>query len=334
VNIFITRLLLDPKEKYSLHFYEGNTLEMNLEKTFRLSSFDLVVGNPPYETDPSQPGNKPLYHLFVESFFPLCQYLLFVIPSRWFAGGKGLDKFREQMLQRTDIRIICHQDNSKTWFPSVSIQGGVHYFLRDRTYNGPCVFNDSEYSLSKYDIVVNPNRHRVIDRILGQSQRFLSELYQGRSFGIETNDSRIKTQGNVRCFVSLLQAKKTSTETSEERVRFLKEYSFTKDNMYWKVITARAHGQASDGFGWIGIGGLKDIHTGSYISFQVKNEKEAKSLQSYLQTSFANYMLTIRKVSQDISKSTCKWIPLVPLDREWNDEQVFQYFKINPEELV
>ena len=39
-------------------------------------------------------------------------------------------------------------------------------------------------------------------------------------------------------------------------------------------------------------------------------------------------MLSIRKISQDISENTCKWIPLVPLDRTWTDEKVCEYLKI------
>jgi hypothetical protein len=40
-------------------------------------------------------------------------------------------------------------------------------------------------------------------------------------------------------------------------------------------------------------------------------------------------MLGSRKVSQDICASTCAWIPLVPLDREWTDEQVCEHLSID-----
>ena len=47
-------------------------------------------------------------------------------------------------------------------------------------------------------------------------------------------------------------------------------------------------------FGETFIGKSHEVHTGSYISFRVKNEDEAKSLLSYLDTKFANHMLSIR----------------------------------------
>jgi hypothetical protein len=53
---------------------------------------------------------------------------------------------------------------------------------------------------------------------------------------------------------------------------------------------------------------------------------QAKSLKSYLETDFANYMLSLRKIDQHISEATLKWVPLPPLDREWTDEKVAKYY--------
>ena len=44
-------------------------------------------------------------------------------------------------------------------------------------------------------------------------------------------------------------------------------------------------------------------------------------------------MLSLRKISQDISENTCKWIPLIPLDRIWNDKLVYDYFKLSSDEI-
>ena len=142
----------------------------------------------------------------------------------------------------------------------------------------------------------------------------------GRCFGIETNDKRFKNNGKIKCYVSLKQSK--------DRCKYIDTYEFNEKNTFWKVITARANGK-SPKFGEKFIGNLHEVHTGSYISFRVNNEEEAKSLLSYLDTKFANYMLSIRKISQDISENTCKWIPLVPFDRIWSDAIICDYFGID-----
>ena len=41
----------------------------------------------------------------------------------------------------------------------------------------------------------------------------------------------------------------------------------------------------------------------------------------------------LRKISQDINETTCKWIPLPPLDKEWSDEEIYKYFKLTEDEI-
>lgn len=34
------------------------------------------------------------------------KYLAIIVPTRWYAGGKGLDRFREEMLNNKRIRVL------------------------------------------------------------------------------------------------------------------------------------------------------------------------------------------------------------------------------------
>ena len=257
-----------------------------------------------------------MYNKFVEYYIDKCDLLCFIIPSRWFSGGKGLDSFRENMLKRTDIVYINHFDDASKIFGNlVDIKGGVNYFLKDTNYNGDCMYNGSMTKLNKYE---NGKYHNLIDKVVKFES--ITSLYLGRYFGVESNDKRLKndkTTDTIKCYVSQQKGFEKYIEKNEIK----KEYNF------WKVITAEANG-GNKCFGNIFIGKPDEIHTGSYVSFCVNNEDEAKSLLSYLQTKFANHMLSIRKISQIITSTTCKWIPLVPLDRIWTDDDVCEYLKI------
>jgi hypothetical protein len=153
----------------------------------------------------------------------------------------------------------------------------------------------------------------------------ISTIYKPSSlFEIKTNDERLLNKGNILCYVSIKQSK--------DRKKYLKDFEIDKDKMFWKVITSEANGE-NPCFGAIFIGTPEQIYTQSYISFQVKNKKEATSLESYLKCKLPNYLLSLRKITQHIAIETCKWIPLVPLDRIWDDKHIFNYFNMTPNQI-
>src|SRR5690606_32791694 len=81
----------------------------------------------------------PIYQLFVEKALQLePRFASFVTPSRWFAGGKGLDAYRKAMLSDHRIRDLVDYPKLYEAFPGVKIRGGISYFLWERDYDGPC----------------------------------------------------------------------------------------------------------------------------------------------------------------------------------------------------
>ena len=97
--------------------------------------FAAVVGNPPYQEKDggARASSKPIYHYFVDLSKKLTnQYSSLIIPSRWYAGGKGLDEFRESMLN--DNHITCLHDflHPEEVFPDTNNRGGVCFFAYDK----------------------------------------------------------------------------------------------------------------------------------------------------------------------------------------------------------
>lgn len=198
--------------------------------------------------------------------------------------------------------------------------------LLDSSYNGECLFNNTLTDLSTYDILLDPTYINILNKV---NNNGLNTICIGRGdnvFGVQTNDKRVSDRGDIVCYMSKQKGYKKYIN--------LNQIKSNKHLNSWKVITAEATGtnKKLGIFGNSFIGKPNEVYSGSYISFVVKSENEATSLLSYLKTNFSMFFLSLRKSSQHIKPDTCKWIPLVPFDREWTDELLFDYFNLTEEE--
>ncbi len=322
-NCFVIKQIFNINNEFKLNLYEGDTLKLDIFNEFKIKKFDIIIGNPPYNEELTSVGAKPLYNKFIEYYIDKCNILSFIVPSRWFSGGKGLDKFREMMINRIDILFIKHYDDaSKIFGNSVDIKGGVNYFLIDKDYNGLCDYNGSKVKFNNFDVILDSKYYGIVNKFTDKES--IIDIYLGRYFGIESNDKNLTDNNTlIKCYVS----------QQKGFIKYIDKKFVKKEYNFYKIITTRAAFGANSGFGNTFIGSSTEIHTGSYISFKVSNENEAKSLLSYMKCKLPNLLLSLRKSSQDISESTCKWIPLVPLNKEWTDEEIYTYFKLSEDEI-
>lgn len=332
-NMFLYMCIVDPWDVYDMNIYCGSFLDggfdRHMKEVWGIDRVDIVIGNPPYQEmdGGAKASAKPIYNLFTEKSIKLSDKVVFITPSRWFGGGKGLDSYRKMMMESNKIKTINHYDDaSKIFGNSVEIKGGVSYFLYDNLYKGNCSFNNNEVTLSDFDVVVSKTESlNLISKLLKYNN--ISSICHPRSyFGIDISDKRITNEKisdkYAKCYVSKLKGFE----------KWINTEGIKKDSIHFRVVTPRAATKGGEGFGNLFLLNPGEYITDSYISFFTNSESEAMSLLSYLKTNFANYLLGIRKVSQTVKGDTCKWIPMVPFDREWTDEKLFEHFKLTEEE--
>ena len=170
------------------------------KKGSNFMKFDAVVGNPPYqeETDGAGRQAKPIYQYFFENAKKISpDYISVIMPSRWFAGGMGLDSFRNKMIKDKHIEKLVDYVNAKDCFPTSSISGGVCYLLWNKNYIGNCKFinvqNGNFYEiirpLDEFSILIRYNKAiSIIRKIIDNNKKFLPEIMSSlMPFGLNTN---------------------------------------------------------------------------------------------------------------------------------------------------
>ena len=307
--------------------------------------FDVIIGNPPYQQSDEGHGKSamPIYHKFVRQAKALNpRYLIMIIPSRWFAGGKGLDEFRKEMLNDQRIKKLVDFTNARDCFPNVDIAGGVCYFLWDREHLGACEVSSalkgkvitSVRQLNEFETFIRFDlAARIIKKIQKVGEPNMSLLVSSRKpFGLGTNQ-RPTGSGTL---ILLSAEGKGKVERS----------SITAGEKYidqWKVITSKTsydHAGQPDAEGKRRVLSKLEILPPSFVCTETyiivgsfPDEQQAKNLVGYMKTKFVRFLISQRSFSQDITKSRFAFVPQQDHTQKWTDEKLYKKYSLSDEEI-
>lgn len=214
--------------------------------------FNAIVGNPPYQVMDGGAGAsaRPVYNIFVDIAKKLkAEYISMIMPARWYAGGKGLDEFRDDMLNDKSISLLVDYFDATDVFPRIDISGGICYFLWNRVHQDNC---------------------RVITSRQGKRNELIRPLLEkGNNTFIRFNEAisilrKISVRENEN-FSNLVSSRKpfgiaTDVQLSQQQIDSIKIYAYPKDgfvrrnevksNIEWvdcyKVYISYAYGERGD----------------------------------------------------------------------------------------
>ncbi len=344
---------LDRPDDCESHAYEFIHQDIkDICKEFGNMEFTVVCGNPPYQLNTAGDSNgaqaKPIYHLFVEQACRLNpRYLLMIIPSRWFAGGWGLDNFRNHMMLKNHIIEIHDFPDSEYCFAGVKIAGGVCYFLYSSTYDGMCNFvehsSDSLIASKRYlkepgcDVVIRYNFlvdifRKVID-VEGLSFSSFSSIVSGRSpFGFNTNhygDEKPLTSYHI----PYLQNKGNILYMDKRKVT--RNASFIdKPKVFISKVYGLPYPFPSQIINKPILGKSGMICSGTYLLVgPFDTDNETKNVYTYMKTKFFRLLALINKVSQDVSSKVYSCIPMQDFSKPWTDAELYEKYKLTKQEI-
>ena len=336
----------DDMESHAYEFIHTD----NPNELYNNMTFDVIIGNPPYQL--SDGGNaasaKPIYHLFVEQAIKLApRYLCMIIPSRWFAGGKGLDKFREHMLNSQRISHLVDYQNAKECFPGTSIGGGVSYFLWNSCYSGPCkvtnifggITNTTIRPLNEYPVFIRYNESiSIINKIKIKKEDNLVNLISSRNpYGFATNErganhsktntiKLISSQGegyvNIK---SITQGQNSINKYKVMIGRVTSEHAGEPDKSTGKYKV----------FSSMRLLIPNEICTDSYVIGGVCDSiNNAKNFYNYLRTSFVRFLILQSLSSINLSREAYVLVPLQDFSKPWTDEELYKKYNLTEDEIA
>lgn len=316
--------------------------------------FDVIVGNPPFQIGDGGGGGgasaTPLYHLFVQQAIELApRHIVMITPSRWFSGGKNLDDYREQMINDRGMVALVDHPRLYDCFPGVKIRGGVSYFHWARDHDGPCAVStrigDKQVSptvqrfLGDYDVLVRRNEAvKILDKVTnftvdGDSEPKLSEFVSSRKpFGLAST-FRGKTSANGLNDPVLVYGTQSTSWIERDEIPSNKDWI---DD--WKVLLVKAHGTSGrEDMTILGepiVAKPGEACSETYLVVgRFDAEAEANNCAAYTRTRFLRFLVSLRKLTQNITKNSYRFVPVLPVDRVWTDEVLYARYGLTDEDV-
>lgn len=327
--------------------------------------FDFVIGNPPYQEDTENEGDRsnPIYNKFYDSAASISDSVELITPARFlFNAGQTPKSWNEKMLHNQHFKVIKYESDASKVFTNTEIKGGVAitYFDNTKTYNPIEVFSQYAEMNNVVKKVMSESPQRLNTIIASQGLYRFSELLFSKYPEVRTLSGKGTGNKIVSSIMEKLPEVFVDSAIDQTYVKFLgrinskRVYKYIKrgylqENEYidkYNLFIPEANN--SGHFGEIltspEIGNPNEGATDTFLSAgKFESRKEAENFAKYLKCKFFRALLGVKKVTQHCPPSVWAMIPLQDFtsssDIDWSvsipeiDKQLYKKYGLSEEEI-
>jgi len=315
-------------DKYALHLYEGDTLKMGIVKEFKITAFDIVVGNPPYNAQGIKHiGDKNIYVYFAKKALSEWTkpggYMLYIHTPTYRIPNKKIQHTQTDLNEiYTNKNIICIKMFSvQAVLQMMTVMINVDYIIIQNVSNNTknCTtiidVNNKEYRQIIYPEDFIPNYGLdIIEKIKNKNKN------AGGTIEMELNSDvhAQHAEGNTYKNVHGITKKGIKICMSDKKHKHLSVP---------KVI-------------------INGIGSYNYVFYDKKGEygvtqspayilNPSKNTLQFVQSKLFHYVINATKIIGNNINIKTKMVPIIPEDITINNEQdLYDYFHFTAEEIA
>ena len=327
--------------------------------------FYAVIGNPPYQEEFNDEGNKtyakPVYNDFMDAAEEVADRVELITPARFlFNAGSTPKAWNAKKLADPHFAVLQYEADASRAFPNTDIKGGVAVSLYDSTRTlgpiGTYIPYDAlrfiyekvtrREGFSGFDSAVyTAYAYHFTDVLHSENPDAVARMSKGHAYDLKSNILeklpdifRREKPDDGHEYIKVLGLVKM-----KRTYRFIRrDYVNEPDNLSkWKVIVPAANGS----------GALGEVistpligHTETFMSIGCFDTEEgAQSLLKYVKSKFARVLFGILKTTQHNPPEKWKFIPLQDFtsasDIDWSksvpaiDQQLYAKYGFSDEEI-
>ena len=328
--------------------------------------FDYVIGNPPYQETLQNTSDKPIYNDFMDASYQISDKVELITPARFlFNAGKTAKVWNEKMLNDAHLKVLYYEPDSSKVFSNTDIKGGVAITYRDGNAEFGAIGSFTPYNelndilhrvknhksfVSIEKIVITSFAYHYTDRLHEDYPDAASRLSKGHAYDLKSNafdrlsdvyQDEKPDDGHdyIRIF---------GRQNNERTYKFIRrDYVNNVANLdKYKLFMPKANGTGA--FGEVltlpeisepGVGA-----TESFVSIGLfDTAEECDNLLKYIKSRFMRAMLGVVKITQDLTPSKWKYVPLQDFtahsDIDWSksvaeiDQQLYRKYDLTADEI-